>query len=142
MIGGMHTVLYSKNAEAVRKFFRDVLKFPSVDAGGGWLIFAAPPSELAVHPSDVRGGPELYLMCEDIESTVRHLMDRGVEFTRPITGQSWGLVTQFKLPDGETIGLYQPRHATAVKMAGASKTRKSIGSKKTKKSKSVADNRK
>lgn len=134
MIGGMHTVLYSKNAEAVRKFFRDVLRLSFVDAGGGWLIFAAPPSELAVHPSDVRGGPELYLMCAEIESTVRKLMDRDVEFTRPITDQRWGLVTQFKLPDGETIGLYQPKHKMALKMKVGG-TKKSPKSTKTKKSK-------
>ena len=124
MIGGLHTILYSKNPEAVRAFFRDVLGFPSVDAGGGWLIFAAPPSELAVHPTDVRGGPELYLMCADIESTVRKFMARGVEFTRPITGQRWGLVTQLKLPDGETLGLYQPKHKMAIRMKPAKQRRK------------------
>ncbi len=129
MIFGVHTILYSSHAEAVRKFFREVLKFPHVDAGHGWLIFAAPPSELAVHPSEEAGSPELYLMCSDIKKTVAELESRGVEFTEPISEQGWGLLTRLKLPDGEKLGLYEPRHKTAIKMKPATR-RKSVKARK------------
>lgn len=119
MIGGVHTILYSKHVDAVRAFFRDVLEFPSVDAGQGWLIFAAPPGELAVHPAEGRSYHELYLMCTDIKATVERLKRRGVEFTMPITDQGWGLLSQLKLPDGETLGLYEPRHPMAIRMSSA-----------------------
>jgi len=116
MIGGMHTILYSKNAEAVRGFFKNVLQFPSVDAGHGWLIFAAPPAEIAVHPTEDRSSAELYLMCDDLESTVESLKSRGVEFPAPVTEQRWGLLTHLKLPDGELLGLYEPRHPLSIQM--------------------------
>ncbi len=114
MIFGMHTILYSKNADSVRAFFRDVLKFPSVDAGHGWLIFAAPPSELAVHPVEGPGYAELYLMCKDIDATVKKLKNKGVEFPSSITEQRWGRLTHIRLPDGQTLGLYQPGHPMAI----------------------------
>jgi hypothetical protein len=119
MIFGMHTILYSKNADAVRLFFRDVLKFPSVDAGHGWLIFAAPPSELAVHPVEGPGYAELYLMCKDLDATVKSLQKKGVEFPSPITEQRWGRLTHICLPDGQTLGLYQPSHPTAIPVNSA-----------------------
>ena len=115
MIFGMHTILYSKDAEAVRTFFRDVLKLPSVDAGHGWLIFAAPPSELAVHPVEGPGYAELYLMCKDLESTIKLLQKKGAEFPSPITEQRWGRLTHIRLPDGQTLGLYQPNHPLAIR---------------------------
>ncbi len=124
MIGGMHTILYSKNADAVRMFFRDVLEFPSVDAGHGWLIFAAPPAELAVHPDEKGGSHELFLMCADIKTTVEKLRRKGIEFITPITEQTWGLLTRLKLPDGETLGLYEPRHPTAIRMRGTGRARR------------------
>jgi predicted enzyme related to lactoylglutathione lyase len=114
MIFGMHTILYSKNADAVRAFFRDVLKFPSVDAGHGWLIFAVPPSEIAVHPVEGPGYAELYLMCKNIDATVKTLQKKGVEFPSPITEQRWGRLTHIRLPDGQTLGLYQPSHPIAI----------------------------
>lgn len=116
MIGGMHTILYSKNAEAVRAFFKDVLEFPSVDAGHGWLIFATPPAEIAVHPTEGPGFAELYLMCEDLESTMEALKARGVEFPTPVSEQRWGLLTHLTLPDGELLGLYEPRHPLSIRM--------------------------
>jgi predicted enzyme related to lactoylglutathione lyase len=116
MISGVHTILYSPRAEALRAFFRDVLKFRHVDAGRGWLIFAAPPGEIAVHPTDERGSHELYLMCTDIRKTVADLEKKGVDFTTPINEQGWGLLTHLKLPDGETLGLYEPRHKVAISM--------------------------
>jgi hypothetical protein len=116
MIGGMHTILYSKNAAAVRGFFKDVLQFPSVDAGQGWLIFATPPAEIAVHPTEDRSFAELYLMCDDLESTVELLKSRGAEFPTPVTEQRWGLLTHLRLPDGEHLGLYEPRHPLSIQM--------------------------
>jgi len=121
MIAGAHTILYSRQAEAVRAFFQDVLGFPSVDAGHGWLIFAMPPAELAIHPAEDRAWQQLYLMCTDIRAEVARLEARGVEFTKPVSEQRWGLLTEFKLPDGETLGLYEPRHPTATRMGGVRK---------------------
>jgi predicted enzyme related to lactoylglutathione lyase len=117
MIGGLHTILYSEKAEAVWAFFREVLEFPSVDAGHGWLIFAAPPSELAVHPAEERAYPDLYLMCDDIKREVARLESKGVKFTMPISEQRWGLLTRLTLPDGQTLGLYEPRHPMAIRMS-------------------------
>jgi predicted enzyme related to lactoylglutathione lyase len=110
MITGVHAILFSKQAEVAREFFRDVLQLESVDAGGGWLIFALPPAELAVHPADGEGGQELFLMCDDIEQTTRDLAQRGVSTVEPITDQRWGRLTRLRLPSGDEIGLYEPRH--------------------------------
>lgn len=124
MIGGMHTILYSKNADAVRAFFRDVLKFRSVDAGQGWLIFAAPPAEIAVHPTEGQSYAEVYLMCSDLEDTVEALKAKGVEFPTAITEQRWGLLAHLRLPDGELLGLYEPRHLLSIRMKTEQKKRK------------------
>jgi predicted enzyme related to lactoylglutathione lyase len=110
MITGMHAIVFSEKAEQVRAFFRDVLGFPHVDAGHGWLIFAAPPSELAVHPSEGDAHVELYLMCDDLERTLADLKAKDVEPVRPVTRERWGAVTAIALPDGAHIGLYQPLH--------------------------------
>jgi len=119
MLIGAHALIYTSQPEPVRAFFRDVLRWPSVDAGEGWLIFGLPPAELAVHPGAPRsegdGSPiiELYLMCDDLDRTVGELKARGVELARPISEEGWGRVTALRLPDGSALGLYQPRHATA-----------------------------
>ena len=113
MITGAHMIIYSTDAEADRAFFRDVLKFPHVDAGDGWLIFALPPAEVAVHPAEENGKHEIYLMCDDVEATVRHLESRGIAST-PVSDQGWGLLTEVTLPGGGKLGLYQPRHALAA----------------------------
>ena len=110
MINGAHAIIYSKDAEADRAFLRDVLKFPGVDVGGGWLIFGLPPAELAVHPAEDSGRQEIYLMCEDVTALVAALAARGVA-CGPITDQRWGLLTQVTLPGGGTLGVYEPRHA-------------------------------
>jgi hypothetical protein len=120
MLIGVHALIYSPQAEQVRAFLRDVLRWPSVDAGNGWLIFGLPPAELAVHPGpplaegEASPGMELYLMCDDLDSTVAELRTRGVELARPITEAGWGRVTAVRLPDDSALGLYQPHHATAL----------------------------
>ncbi|HXF19310.1 MAG TPA: VOC family protein [Streptosporangiaceae bacterium] len=110
MITGMHAIVFSPDAARVRTFFADVLNLPSVDAGGGWLIFALPPAELAVHPADGDSRPELYLMCDDIHATLADLQAKGVELARGVSEQSWGLLAAIRLPDGGEFPIYQPRH--------------------------------
>jgi catechol 2,3-dioxygenase-like lactoylglutathione lyase family enzyme len=112
MITGAHAIIYSSAADEVRAFLRDVLGFASVDAGGGWLVFALPPAELAVHPAEGAGSHELYLMCDDIDATVVELTAKGVECA-PVSDQGWGRLTSMTLPDGNELALYQPRHPTA-----------------------------
>lgn len=114
MITGVHALIFARDPEKVRTFFRDVLGFSSVDAGGGWLIFALPPAELGIHPTDGEGRHELYLMCDDIHATVEALKKKGVQITRPISEQRFGLTTSIGLPDGGELALYQPAHPTAL----------------------------
>jgi predicted enzyme related to lactoylglutathione lyase len=116
VIQGVHALMYSSQAEALRAFFRDVLEWKAVDAGHGWLIFALPPAELAAHPVEGEPHTELYLMCDDIHATIAELNGKGVEITRPVADRGWGLVTGLRLPDGSEMGLYEPRHPTAVPM--------------------------
>lgn len=116
MVNGSHVIFYAKDADKARSFFSDVLKLGSVDAGHGWLIFALPPAEFAVHPTEGAPRYELYLMCDDIEATTKDLQAKGVEFVRPVKEERWGLVTAIKLPDGGEMGLYEPRHPTALKL--------------------------
>jgi hypothetical protein len=110
MITGSHLILFSKDAEAARSFLGDVLGFASVDAGGGWLIFALPPTELAAHPTVGSMSHEPSLMCDDIAATVADLMRKGVEFTEPISEHDWGLPTTMKVPGAGALRLYEPRH--------------------------------
>jgi predicted enzyme related to lactoylglutathione lyase len=110
MITGMHAIVFSKQADQAREFFKDILGFDSVDAGGGWLIFALPPAELAVHPTDDAGSHELYLICDNIEQTTEELKRKGVELVEPIADQGWGLLTRLRLSSGDEIGLYEPKH--------------------------------
>jgi catechol 2,3-dioxygenase-like lactoylglutathione lyase family enzyme len=114
MISGVHAVIFASDAEQARAFFRDVLGFPSVDAGGGWLIFALPPAELATHPTDEDGHHELYLMCDDVRATIRELEAKGVEFTRPVSDEGFGLMTAMRIPGGGELGLYEPRHPSPL----------------------------
>jgi hypothetical protein len=125
LINGAHFLLYSQKPEADRAFLRDVLEFESVDAGQGWLIFALPPAEIAVHPaSEDSGAPTVedggvwtafYLMCEDLPATMKRLQAKKVKFGA-VNERPWGTVTSFRLPSGGDIGLYQPKHPTAVKL--------------------------
>ena len=125
MIFGAHLLFYSQDPEADREFFSKVLGLPSVDVGHGWLIFAMPPSEAAVHPTDVDFsqthagekllGAVLYLMCDDLEAEIAALTTKNVRCTK-IQEAQWGSSTTIPLPSGRAIGLYQPRHETALKM--------------------------
>ena len=110
---GMHALMYSKKAGETRAFLRDVLGFRAVDAGHGWLIFAAPPAELAVHPADGKEYHELYLMCDDIDAMCAELRRKGVT-TSEIQEQAWGRVTQIRLPSGAELGVYEPKHPVAI----------------------------
>ena len=114
MITGSHVIVSSRDAEADRAFFADVLGHPNVDAGGGWLIFKLPPAELAVHPSDGPTGHELYFMCDDLEATMADLRTKGVEFTEDVSEQRWGRLSRFRLPGGGQVGIYEPRHPLAI----------------------------
>jgi len=122
MIIGIHALVYSKQADAVRAFLRDVLALPAVDAGGGWPIFALPPAEIAVHPSEAPDKHELYLICDDLDSTVAMLAAKGVSIASPIKEERWGRVTSIKIADGSSLGIYQPKHPTALHLsAGTAK---------------------
>lgn len=110
MITGAHAILYSTNPEADRTFLRDVLAFPSVDIGHGWLIFALPPAELAVHPGSRNDAHELYLMCDDIEVFIARMTEHKVACS-PTQSMGWGVLTKVELPGGGKLGVYQPRHA-------------------------------
>jgi hypothetical protein len=126
MLTGAHFLLYSKDPEADRAFFRDVLQFRSVNVGHNWLIFALPPSELAVHPAEENFvqkhaehtmlGAILYLMCDDLDAMMKGLADKGIDCAK-IEEAQWGRSTSIRLPSGGEIGLYQPTHATAFDKA-------------------------
>ena len=115
MILGLHAILYSPDADKVRAFLRDVLGLKSVDAGHGWLIFAAPPAEMAAHPieGDEKPHHELYLMCDDLSATIKELETKGVQ-CGAVTEARWGSITSIRLPGGGELGLYQPKHPTAL----------------------------
>jgi catechol 2,3-dioxygenase-like lactoylglutathione lyase family enzyme len=115
MISGAHVIVYSQDAEADRAFFRDVLGFASVDAGYGWLIFALPPAEAAVHPAEENGRHELYFMCDDLKAEMSALAKKGVACS-DVHKERWGSITKLRLPGGGEVGLYQPKHPTALKL--------------------------
>jgi hypothetical protein len=110
MINGAHVIVYSQDAEADRAFLRDVFKFPNVDVGGGWLIFALPPSEVAVHPSDKNDVHEFYLICDDVKALMRDMKARSIA-TTDLHEEPWGSLTQVTLPGGGKLGVYQAKHA-------------------------------
>jgi hypothetical protein len=142
---GAHSIIYSKDPDADRTFLKDVLRFPGVDAGEGWLIFGLPPAELAVHPSDENDVHEFYLMCDDVAAFIDEMARRGIS-CGPLHQQPWGLLTRVTLPGGGQLGVYQPRHARpramapkppsragirrrnrSVRKGGADRTRRKIG---------------
>ena len=113
MIFGSHVVIYTRDAERDRAFFRDVLGLRSVDAGHGWLIFALPPGESAFHPSEGNGPHELYFMCDSLKAEMASLAKKGVECSR-IQQARWGSIIKLRLPGGGEVGLYEPKHLTAL----------------------------
>jgi catechol 2,3-dioxygenase-like lactoylglutathione lyase family enzyme len=113
MITGAHVIVYSKDPEADRAFFRDVLKFSSVDAGHGWLIFALPPAEAAFHPGEKNDVHELYFLCDDLTRTMESLAKSNVQ-CGPIQKERWGHLTKLTLPGGGRISVYEPKHPTAI----------------------------
>ncbi|MGB7902681.1 MAG: extradiol dioxygenase [Halobacteriota archaeon] len=117
MISGAHVIIYSADAEADRAFFRDVLGFPSVDAGQGWLIFALPPAEIAFHPAAENGKHEIYLTCEDVAAAIQTLERQKIK-CGPVVDLGWGLLTHLSLPGGGRLGLYQPKHLVAARKEG------------------------
>jgi hypothetical protein len=129
VITGAHAIIYSQDADLDRAFFRDILGFPSTDAGGGWLIFALPPSEVAVHPSDGAGSHELYLMTDDIAALVRVLRRKRIACS-PVHEERWGLLVQVTLPSGGRLGIYEPRHPrpprTVRRARGASRKKATV----------------
>jgi catechol 2,3-dioxygenase-like lactoylglutathione lyase family enzyme len=113
MIFGAHVIVYSKDAAADRAFFREILGFESVDAGHGWLIFALPPAELAVHPAEDNGRHELYFMCDDLQAEIAALGKKGVRCSE-VQEARWGSITMIALPGGGEVGLYQPKHPSPL----------------------------
>jgi hypothetical protein len=110
MITGAHSVIFSKNPNADRAFFRDVLELPSIDVGDGWLLFGLPSAEVAVHPSDEKEFHILYLLCDDVEAVIEKMAKHGIK-SSPVKDEGWGLLTELKLPGGGNLGIYQPQHA-------------------------------
>jgi catechol 2,3-dioxygenase-like lactoylglutathione lyase family enzyme len=121
-ITGAHTIIYSRDAEADRAFLRDVVGLPFVDAGHGWLIFALPPAEVAVHPADAGEAHELYLMVDDVDEFISSMAARGVACSPP-RDLRWGFLTQVQLPSGGKLGVYQPRHARPMSQKQAGQRR-------------------
>lgn len=123
MVEGVHFLLYARDPQRARDFLRDALRLPAVEAGEGWLIFALPPSELGVHPVESGAPPasgqprcEVFLMCRDLAATIAEWHGRGVEFTSPVSEQPWGRLTTLRVPGAGEIGLYEPKHPTAVRL--------------------------
>ena len=117
MLTGAHVVIYSKDAEADRAFFRDTLGFRSVDAGHGWLIFRLPAAEVAFHPHDQNNKHEMYFMCDNLKTQMAALQKKGVRFGE-VTEEQWGTRTTIALPGGGEIGLYEPKHPITFGKAG------------------------
>jgi hypothetical protein len=132
MIHGAHVIIYSKDAEADRAFFRDTLKYRHADAGHGWLIFALPPAEVAVHPGESNDKHELYLMCDDINGFIAEMAKKNVS-CGPVSQERWGVLTSVTLPGGGNLGVYEPRHASPIAREKAkTKAKKKPAAKKKK----------
>ena len=133
MIKSIHTLIYAHDADATRAFFRDTLKLPFVDAMDGWLIFALPPTELGIHPAEgedghsASGRHSLSLMCDDIAATVKELSGMGVEITKPVKDEGWGITSALRIPGSGEMMLYQPRHISPLKFGTDRPARKAGG---------------
>jgi hypothetical protein len=133
MIYGAHALVYSRAPQEARTLLATILGTATVDAGGGWLIFALPPSEIAIHPTDGAPGIDLYLMCQDIEKTILELREKGVKFSRPVHDERWGRISAIALPGGGELGIYQPRHASPLSRPPG---RKAVGARRAPRKKS------
>lgn len=110
MITGVHAVIYANEPDAVRAFFRDVLGLASIDAGGAWPIFALPPAELGIHPTEGADGTELFLLCDDIKVALAELRAKGIHTTGPVRDLAWGWLVELEVTESFRIGMYQPKH--------------------------------
>jgi hypothetical protein len=128
MTTGIHLIIYSKDIEADKAFFRDILKLTSVDVGHDWLIFGLPPSELAIHPSSDNDHHEIYLMCDDIKMFVQQMIKKKIACSE-IQNQGWGQLIQLTLPGGGKLGVYEPRHARPKPMKVKTKLNKTVSKK-------------
>ncbi len=117
MITGAHSILYSSDTEADKDFFKNILKFPYVDVGRGWLIFGLPPSEIAIHPSNENVSHEFYLLCDDINLFIEEMTKHNVICSAP-ENQRWGILTYLTLPGGSKVGVYEPKHARPENSGG------------------------
>lgn len=133
MLIGAHAVIFSTDPDADRAFLRDILKLPNIDAGGGYVIFGLPPSEIAVHQHDKNDVHELYLMCDDVEAVIGELNRHNVS-CGPVSDEGWGLLTRVTLPGGGKLGVYQPRHARPVAMNAPKRVIKRAAKRRMKKS--------
>ncbi len=141
MIIGAHIGIQSSDEKADKAFFKNVLKLTNVDAGGGFLLFGVPPSEIAVHGGG-NGTHELYLMCDNVGTFIADMTKRGVAST-PAQNQGWGIMTQITLPSGGKLGVYQPQHKRPAPMAAARvKSAKKAAKKVAKKSSKPAKKKK
>jgi hypothetical protein len=136
-ITGAHSIIYSTDPDADRAFLKDVLRFPNVDVGDGWLIFGLPPAEVAVHPSEKNDVHEFYLMCDDVGALVAELQERGIACA-PVMDQGWGVITEVALPGGGKLGIYQPRHARPPAMRSSPAAKKTATKRSTKPAKKTA----
>ena len=139
MIFGAHALVYSREPAEARTVLDKILGTANVDAGGGWLIFALPPAEIAVHPTDGAPGIDLYLMCQDIEKTILELREKGVKFSKPVREVSWGRVSAIALPGGGELGLYQPRHPSPL--ARPAEAKRTVGKSRAGASKAASGGR-
>jgi hypothetical protein len=124
---GAHVIVYSKQADADRKFLAELFGTKGADAGGGWMIYALPPAEIAVHPGDEGNTHELYVMVDDVEAFVVAMKKKKVACD-PVSDQRWGMLTSIALPSGGKLGVYQPKHASPIIKAKARPTSKKAAS--------------
>jgi predicted enzyme related to lactoylglutathione lyase len=115
MINAIHTLVYADDAEAARAFFRDVVRWPHVDTGGGWLIFKTGPSEMGVHPTSqgdwsTHQKHEISFVCDDLDATMEDLKSRGATFAGEVVELDFGKTVQLEVPGGPQVMLYEPRY--------------------------------
>ena len=116
MIKGVHTMFYTSEPEALRAFLQEKLGLPSVDTGGGWLIFDLPEADMGCHPAGPEAGlasgtADISFYCDDIEANVATLKTKGVEFTDEPADRGYGIAAHFKVPGAFEVEVYEPRYS-------------------------------